>query len=314
MARTLTIVKKADSADSTTTSLALAVEDYLASCRARGLSYKTVKQNYGYSLRSVLLPWCDANGITEFDQLTQRQFDRLTASVVENARSEWTAHSYIRPMRQFMGWAKKVGDADKDGATPQLPRLNRKVIDVLTRDETDWIENAADSERDKLIIRILADTGMRVSELCGLTIDGVTRQERGPLLKVKGKRGDERLVPIRPELARRIERYKASRPKDIASPLLFVSRRRSHGEYAPLKPGGVRQMVEAVIYRSGVKKRVYPHLFRHSFATYALRRGMNPVQLAQILGHRSLQMIDRFYAHLNSNDAYDAVMEMLNPR
>jgi integrase len=52
-------------------------------------------------------------------------------------------------------------------------------------------------------------------------------------------------------------------------------------------------------------------LLRHSFATEALRRGMNPIQLAQILGHSGLRMIESVYSHLNTTDAYDAMMRML---
>ena len=55
------------------------------------------------------------------------------------------------------------------------------------------------------IVRILGDTGLRVGELCGLRIDDISRHDRGSLLKVRGKGSKERLVPVRPELARRIE-------------------------------------------------------------------------------------------------------------
>jgi integrase len=58
----------------------------------------------------------------------------------------------------------------------------------------------------------------------------------------------------------------------------------------------------------GIRKRVYPHLFRHSFATWALRRGMNPVQLKDILGHSSLALITDVYSHLAPEDPYVALM------
>jgi len=291
------------------TPLDLLVDDYLASCRARNLAFKTVQDNYGYPLRSLFLPWAADQGITEPSELTQRVLDRFTARIVSNPISEWTAHSYIRPVRQLLKYAERMGDVDK-AAVAQLPRLNRRAPNLLTREEIDSLEYAADSERDKVIVRILGDTGMRVGEVCKLTLNATTRQERGPLLRVNGKGGDQRLVPIRPELARRIERYQRSRPK-ATSDQLFLSRRCMRGEYQPITSSAVRQMLRNVMHRAGVNKRVYPHLFRHSFATEALRRGMNPVVLAKILGHRSLQMIDRVYSHLNTDDAYDAVMRML---
>jgi len=88
-------------------------------------------------------------------------------------------------------------------------------------------------------------------------------------------------------------------------------RRGRGGTYDPLTPSGVGQLLRSLAYRAGLTKRVHPHLLRHSFATEALRRGMNPIQLAQILGHSGLRMIESVYSHLNTTDAYDAMMRML---
>jgi integrase/recombinase XerD len=90
-----------------------------------------------------------------------------------------------------------------------------------------------------------------------------------------------------------------------------ASRRNPQGEYAPLQPSGVLQLLRGDAERAGINRSVHPHLLRHSFATEALRRGMNPIQLAQILGHSGLRMIEQVYAHLNAVDGYDAVMRML---
>ena len=60
------------------------VEDYLASCRARGLSPKTIRDNYGYALKSMFLPWAAGEGITEPDEITSRVLDRFTAHLLEH--------------------------------------------------------------------------------------------------------------------------------------------------------------------------------------------------------------------------------------
>ena len=71
---------------------------------------------------------------------------------------------------------------------------------------------------------------------------------------------------------------------------MFLSLRRgAAGEYEALTTSGAGQLLRSLADRAGLKKRVHPHLLRHSFATEALRRGMNPVQLAQILGHSGLR-------------------------
>ncbi|MGO8863404.1 MAG: tyrosine-type recombinase/integrase [Acidimicrobiales bacterium] len=306
-------------ADSSGTHLRLLVEDYLDSCRARGLSRGTVDLNYSYPINEVFLLWLENEGITELTSVSQRILDRFTGSLLRDGGkkgvlSPHTVHSYVRAVRQFLAWAERQGEG-VSGARPQLPRLPRRVVEVLSREEIDEIEAAAPTERDKIIVRLLADTGMRVSELCGLSVGDLRRHQRGALLKVRGKGDKERLIPVRPSLARRLDIFVRGRPKAVDSDHLFVAKRLDAAEvYPPLTRNGVLLMIRSATHRVGINKRVYPHLFRHSFATEALRRGMNPLQLANILGHSGLTMIERTYSHLNSNDAYDALVKMLESR
>lgn len=300
----------------TSSSLEVLIEDYLASCQARGLSPSTIKQSYRYSLVDVFLPWCREQKITEIGELNQRALDRFTGGLLSKPGkygkqlSPHSVHHYVRSVRQFLNWCKSEGE-DVTGK-PQLPRLPQKVVEVLSRDEIDRLEAAAPNDRDKLIIRLLADTGVRVGELCGLEMaDIITAQDRRAFLKVRGKGSKERLVPLSPSLVRRIDRYRRARPDAHTDHLFVASRRNPQGEYAPLQQSGVLQLLRGDAERAGINRRVHPHLLRHSFATEALRRGMNPIQLAQLLGHSGLRMIEQVYAHLNAVDGYDAVMRML---
>jgi site-specific recombinase XerD len=298
-------------------SLEVLTQDYLASCRARGLAPSTIRTVYSYALDSVLLPWCATHKIESLEQLDQRALDRFTSDLLEipgkrgQLLSRHTVHQYVRVIRQFLKWCRKEGE-DVHG-NPQLPRLPQPIIDVLTREEIDQLETAVPTERDKLIIRLLADTGIRVGELCGLEGDDIiTAQDRRSFLKIRGKGSKERLVPLTPPLIRRIDRYRRARPDDARSQRVFLAARKDrYGEYAPLTRSGVLQLLRHAADRAGITRRVNPHLFRHSFATEALRRGMNPVQLAQLLGHSGLRMIEQVYAHLNAADGYEAVMRML---
>jgi integrase len=98
----------------------------------------------------------------------------------------------------------------------------------------------------------------------------------------------------------------------VPSDRLFIGlRRRPGGEYGPLTPSGVEQMIQELGGTADIPKRVYPHLLRHSYATWALTRGMNPVMVAHILGHTSLSMIQNVYSHLTPTDAYQAMVETL---
>lgn len=231
------------------TPLEVLVSDYLASCRARGLALGTIERAYSFSLKEIFLPWCQRSEITEAEQLIQRVFDRFTSDLYEKGGrtgaplSRHTSHTYIRHVRQFLSWAAKEGEVD-GSARPQLPTLPRKVLDVLSRKELDELEGAAATERDKLIVRILGDTGLRVGELCDLRVDDVTRHERAALLRVRGKGNKERLVPLRPELARRLDRFLRYRSADAKGTRVFVSLRRGpDGQYGPLTPSGVGQLL-----------------------------------------------------------------------
>jgi len=263
------------------------VEDFLSSCRARGLSRSTVEQVYGYSLKCMFLPWCAGKNLYQVDQLNQRAVDAFTSHLLTMTTrrgkplSRSSSHIYIRNVRQFLKWCEREGEGT--AAQPQLPRLSRRVIDTLTREEIDSLENATQSERDALIVRLLADTGIRIGELCSLKVEDLRFSDRRPLLKVRGKGDKDRLVPVAPILARRVQRYVARRQGHIQRPELFLSKRRDPaGEPLRLTRSGVLQLLRTLAQRAGVTKRVHPHLFRHSFATEALRRGMNPIQLAQI--------------------------------
>ncbi len=175
------------------------------------------------------------------------------------------------------------------------------------------LEGGAPTERDKLIIRILADCGLRAEGLIGLRLDDVVRRDRQAYLRVREKGDREREVPLPPTLLRRLERYITSgRPLEARDTHLFVSLRRGRaGDYEPLTRSGVLQLVRGAAERAGIKKRVYAHLLRHSFITNALRAGMNPLILARIAGHSSLRMIDQVYSHLNTTDTYEAMLRMI---
>jgi integrase len=121
-------------------------------------------------------------------------------------------------INSFLTWARTQGEAS--AARGRLPSMRKRVLDTLTRDEIQEMEDAATSERDKLIVRLLADTGLRLGELLALRADNIRSEGGKHVLKIPGRerasgrsawvggKGDrERLVLISPTLARRLRRY-----------------------------------------------------------------------------------------------------------
>jgi site-specific recombinase XerD len=265
------------------------VSDYLDYHRGMGHSIRTTRDAYGYPLRTLLLPFCAAEGIDQPSQLTDRHLNRLWGTLLETGHpfalrpkplAKASVHAYMRTINSFLAWVRKEGE--KVEAKAPLPKLTRRVIDVLTRAEIQAMEDAADNERDKLIIRLLADTGIRLSELPGLrAADIIEGDGRHTFLKIRGKGDKERLVPLAPALARRLRRFAERGRKEANTDRIFIALRRrpNSGEYRPLTPSGLGQMVRILAATTGITKRVHPHLFRHSFATQMLRKGMNPLIL-----------------------------------
>jgi integrase/recombinase XerD len=184
---------------------------------------------------------------------------------------------------------------------------------VLSREEIGRLEDAAKTERDKLIVRVLADAGLRVTELTGLRTNDLIERDRRVYVRVRGKGDRERDVPVMPQLGRRLRRHiERARARDTTSDRVFLGLRRGRsGDHEPLTRSGIDQLIRLLGEEAVLEKRVHPHLLRHSFATWALTRGMNPVQLAQIMGHSSLAMIQNIYAHLTPQDAYAALEQIV---
>jgi len=154
------------------------VDDYLGHCRGQGISRRTLNA-YEFPLRRVLLPWARRAGVSRVEELDRRMLDRYAAElhvgnpVTGRLLSRDTVHSYLRPLRQLLKWAAAEGETVP--ATPKLPPLKRRLLEVLSLEEIDALEDAAATERDKLIIRVLADTGIRVGELVQLRGDAMAR-------------------------------------------------------------------------------------------------------------------------------------------
>ena len=121
------------------TALDQLIEDYLTSCRARGLSPNTVDQSYAYPLKGILLPWAQRNQIEDVSGLDRRALDRLSGELLEvgGARgrqlSRYSVHAYMRAVNQFLSWS--LAEGEEGGAKAQLPRRPKKPVGVPPREE-----------------------------------------------------------------------------------------------------------------------------------------------------------------------------------
>ncbi|HEX8869557.1 MAG TPA: tyrosine-type recombinase/integrase, partial [Lentzea sp.] len=225
-----------------------------------------------------------------------------------------TVLHYVKTVKHFLAWAADRRGAGDDGREIELPRLRRMHRDVLTEAELQALEDGARNERDKLMVRVLAETGMREGELAGLTVDDiVVRDGRYHFLRIQGKTG-QRMPPITPQTYRRLIGYrqgKAGRPK-TADPHLFIADRRRAGGLAheQLTAKGIYRALKLAADRAGLTKRVYVHLMRHTAITRMVAAGMHPALVSEITGV-SVAVIAQHYSHPTLEQTHEALMRVL---
>jgi integrase/recombinase XerD len=156
--------------------------------------------------------------------------------------------------------------------------------------------------RDYTIILLLLDTGIRVSEMCSLTLDRVYLEVLNEaFIKVMGKGRKEREVGLSPEVAQHLWKYIHAyrHPKDASNQSLFIN---SFGK--PLTIFGIEQMLQEVAKRAKVTGvRVSPHTFRHTFARMYLENGGDVYRLSLLLGHSSVVVTENYLKDFYSRNA-----------
>jgi len=196
-----------------------------------------------------------------------------------------SVHRKISSLRAFFGYLRKQGILSTDPmAKVVLPKLPKKIVqDVPAADlnamfrNFPWEEHE-NGQRDKLLLLLFYSTGMRLSELIGLTRRDVDLKRN--TLTVLGKRNKQRAIPIHPELADYLKEYQTQHSE---GKFLFQT---AKGE--PLYPMMVYRIVTRYLQLFSTALKTSPHVLRHSFATHMLNNGANLMAIKELLGHASL--------------------------
>ena len=160
-------------------------------------------------------------------------------------------------------------------------KTRKRVVERLSREEEKRLIQAAyrDKSEHGLLIKTLFQTGARVSEFINIRVRDFFFDEAMILIH-KAKGGKSRYVPILPDLAQELRTHLGDR----ATGYLFESNRN-----LPYSARRVQQIVKEIAEKARIRKRVYPHLLRHSVATILLERGMPIEQIQKFLGHSKLE-------------------------
>jgi len=204
-----------------------------------------------------------------------------------------TLHNAYRNPRAFWNWCIREGLTENNPfAKVEKPRVPATVKPALTPDEVEAILRACEGNewlklRDRALILLLLDTGLRIHEAHALTVEDASQEA----LLIRGKGGKQRVVFLSVEVRLALKRYLKSCPHAPTgdAPLWW-------GKYGALTLDGLKTAVRFVGKRAGLKRRLSPHAFRRTFATWSLRSGIDLEQLRQLMGHSDYSVLRQYLA------------------
>jgi len=219
----------------------------------------------------------------------------LDAMRLKNAAGSSMARALV-VLRVFCRFLQREGVLQEDiCGMLDAPSVWQTIPDVLSYEEMQSLLKLPENTRDKAIFYLLYACGIRVSELCGLNLSHVGDLE----VRVKGKGGKERIVPIAKAAIDAIDAYLLTRKAGEEEPLFLGKNGRR------IRRESVWALVKVYAKKAGIAKKISPHTFRHSFATHLLERGADLRIIQELLGHASIATTDR-YTHLSDQKLQDA--------
>lgn len=231
----------------------------------------------------------------------QVSFDDIKAFIVWlNIDNPRTQSRILSGIRSFFRYMVIEGKIEENPATLiESPRIGRILPEVLSEEEIDSIIASIDlskseGQRNRAIIETLYGCGLRVSELINLRLTDLHFKEE--YILVTGKGDKQRLVPLNDAVIREINKYFEDRNslKIISdNNILFLNRRGRR-----LTREMIYTIIKNLAYQAGIRKKVSPHTFRHSFATHLIKKGADLRAVQEMLGHESI-LTTEIYTHID---------------
>lgn len=224
-------------------------------------------------------------------------------------RSQTRLISSIKSFFKYLLWENQREDDPSE--LLETPKIGMKLPDTLSENEIDELIAAIDlskplGERNRAIIETLYGCGLRVSELTELKLSDLYFEEG--FIKVTGKGNKQRLIPISEYTIKYIEIYKNEIRvhfpiKKGFEDYLFLNQRGRN-----LTRVMIFTIIKNLVKKSGIKKNVSPHTFRHSFATHLLKNGADLRSIQMMLGHESI-LTTEIYTHLDDRMLREAILK-----
>lgn len=302
------------------------LDDYLAAKRHDLKSTRSV-EFYAQNFQKFVV-WCATADISTLDDLDAQTVRRYLDYLTDEARtkhgkppSQASLHTYMRAVRAPLKWGVSEGYLTPTVVSRlKMPKVDRKVVEVFSGRQVQLLYDACQDQpdpgfqaRDKAMLALLLDTGIRASELCSLTLDRTFLDHTDPHVRVIGKGRKQRDVgPLGQATCRRlrlyIHRFRKGSP-DL--PWTFLSAR--HTQLTRL---GLDKILYRLRDRTAITGvRVSAHTFRHTYACHFLSKpGADIFKLQQLLGHTDIattQIYLRAFDQSLARRGLDSIADML---
>lgn len=276
---------------------------YLYSCQVEGKAPGTLD---GYSRRvRSFIDFLQNNHLSlDASKLQPNHVKLFFYSLYERKLEPSTINVHYRALKTFLLWLKAEGYVAVNLMERQKPpSIPRKVVKPFSMADIKNMLTICSGNnfldiRNRAIILLLLDTGLRLSELAGIQMADINLNKE--TIRVMGKGARERYVRVGREGQKALYKYLLQRRDSY--PCLWITEERK-----PLAKGSIQSFIKRICKEAGVKGcRPGPHTFRHTFATRALMNGAGEFEVQSLLGHSTLVMTRRYTSSLSSEHAVEA--------
>lgn len=277
-----------------------AIDDFLMTKRLERCSRRT-EANYRY----MLAPFLEVvGGQTAMGELSPKVIKQYLL-ISQQRPGEWSHRARYNSLRVFLRWAVREGYMDYNPLTARPPKMPRRVIPIFTDQDLRNMLKAATERtsrkiglRDKAVLMVLMDTGMRLNELSGMRAEHINWETGAISIMPAIAKGEKaRTVVLSNATLLAIAKYLRVRSSPLEALWLSEERR-------PLTRSGVQQIVRRVS-KQALGKVAGPHRFRHTYACNYLANGGTIDSLRYLLGHSSLAMVLHYAEATKARRAVD---------
>ena len=284
----------------------IAILEFQNQCYAEGMSLARIVKYLDTLERIGLMVDKDFSEVSKKDAL------ELVKRIEMNSRyTDWTKHDYKSIFKRFMRWVRHSDDYPEEVRwikTTVKNNHHKLPEELLTEEEVQQLIKTSEHPRDKALIAALYESGCRIGELLTLRLKHVQPDRYGAKMIVSGKTGmrSVRLIAAAPYLLSWMNLHPLRDDPD--SPVWLELRARKGRARKAINYKNASILLKRLAKRVGIKKRVHPHLFRHSRATH-LAKHLTEAQMKEHFGWVQASEMAGIYVHLSGRDVDDALLK-----